>query len=207
MEKRRGGELIVIIGYNNTGKSVETRFLIENFNNKRKGKSNRPKNFGKLIVYDPHRRYEDFLVDGDIVLRPSRENWYEEVRECKDSLMVLDDYRGLIPNDRMDSGFLDILFDRAEHGLDIIIITHSPLQILNRLVTYIDKYILFYSLGDEKAFEGKTTNPEVLVMLRDMVNKEYKKYSPEDYSKLYPNFPYIYYDTVRDKAIKVNFKE
>ncbi len=40
-----------------------------------------------------------------------------------------------------------------------------------------------------------------------MVNKEYKKYSPEDYSKLYPNFPYIYYDTVRDKAIKVNFKE
>ena len=207
MDKRRGGEIIFFIGHNSTGKTVVATELVKMFNERRsKQSSNRPINYGRLAVYDVQNRFTDLMKPNDISIRTSNKDWCKELLTLRDSMVVLDDYKVLVPNDRMDSSLLDLLQYRAELGIDIILITHNPSLVLERLSYYVDKYFLFYTLGNDDSFKKKVMGAEKLIALRKVINQQYKKYTAQQYSNLYPNFPFIYYDLKTEVAKKINFK-
>ena len=207
-EKRRGGELICIIGHNNTGKTVFATQIAEDFNNRRKAINlrNYPPNYYKLAVYDVQNRFTDFFQKGDISIEHSDKEWAKKLLGLRKSLVILDDYKVLVPNDQMDKSLLDLLQYRAEYGIDIVIITHSPKLVLERLSYFIDTYCLFYTVGSNKVFKDRLGASEVLTELKKIIDKEYKRYNGNEYSKLYPNFPFIFYDGRNEKAKLVNFK-
>lgn len=206
--KQRGGELIVIIGHNNTGKTVLSTQMAEDFNKRREGVNlrNYPPNYYKLAVYDVQSRFTDYLKNGDISINSSDKEWAKKLLGLRKSLVILDDYKVLVPNDQMDKSFLDLLQYRAEYGIDIILITHNPKLVLERLSYYVDTYCLFYTAGNSNTFKGRLSGSERLIELKKMIDKEYKKYSREEYGKLYPNFPFIFYNGREEKAKLVNFK-
>ena len=141
--KRRGGEILCFLGHNNTGKSAESIFYIEQFCKKRKKIKNKNKNFNRLAVFDPQNRYQKYLEKGDLNITPLNDDWFLTVSKFRDSLVVLDDHRQLIDTDTIDKRILNLLFLRSEYGIDFIIITHFAKLIQPKLVGYIDKYLMF----------------------------------------------------------------
>ncbi len=210
MEKKRGSELIVIIGHNNTGKTSFAKKLIEGFNKRRDlatSKKKYPSNYYKLAVYDVQDQFGDYMREGDMSIRTSDKDWCKKLLKMRKGMVVLDDYKVLIPNDTMSEDLLNLLQFRAEYGLDIVLIVHNPQLILQRLSYYIDTYCLFYTAGNKDSFKGRLSGSDRLIELKKMIDNEYKSYSPLAYSKLYPNFPFIYYNGKNEKVKLVNFKK
>jgi len=210
MKKQRGSDFIAVIGTNNTGKSVIVKELIKKFNLKRdrlEAVDRYPANYNKLIVYDPQDRFKDLLRKGDHVIKLNHDNWAEDVLRYKASLLVMDDYKELFENDRLPKQVMNLMSARAEAGIDIILVTWHPKLILPRLSMFINKFVLLKSNGKDKDYISRIDGEEDFVLsLRDSLNKEYQKYTPEQYAALYPNFPFIYYDSSTNKAKKINFK-
>jgi len=210
MEKRRGSELIAIIGTNGTGKTVVARMLIEKFNAKRdrlNGTKKYPANYNKLIIYDPQHRFQDLLRKGDFEIKLNNKNWEKDVLRYKSSLIVLDDYKELFRSNNLSDGFTDVMSARAESGLDIIFITWFPRYILPRLSQFINKYFLFKVNCKDKEYIDRINGEEDVVLnIKSSLNKEFKKYTPNEYSNLYPNFPFVYFNADTNEGKKVNFK-
>lgn len=211
MDKRRGSEFIGIIGTNGTGKTVIARQLIEKFNDKRdKLNANKkyPSNYNKLVVYDPQHRFQDLLRKGDFVIKLNNKNWEKDVLKYKSSLIVLDDYRELFRTDSLSDDFMDVMSARAEQGLDIIIITWFPKLILPRLSQFLNRYFLFKVNCDDKEYSDRINGEKNVVLnIKRMLNKEFKKTTPQEYSKKYPNFPFVYFNSDTNVGVKVNFEK
>jgi hypothetical protein len=210
MDVRRGSDITMVCGTNNTGKSVIAKELIKKYNEKRdkliKNKKY-PDNYNKLIVYDPQEYFTDLMREGDINIQLNNENWEEELLNYRASLVVIDDYKELFQNDTLSKGFMNVMSNRARYGLDFIMITWSPKLILPRLTHFINKYILLKSNSSEKEFRERIGGEnDVVEGIRLALNSEYAKYTESEYSALYPNFPFIYLDTARNIVKKINFK-
>ena len=211
MEVRRGSNFLGIIGTNNTGKSVIARELIKKFNDKRdllEKNKKYPSNYNKLILYDPQHRFQDLMREGDFNIKLNDKDWEEKILNYRASYVVLDDYKELFRVDTLSDKFMDIMSSRADYGLDITVITWHPKLILPRLAMFIDKYILFKINSDDKEYCSRIEGEKDFVLgMKYALNKEFKKYTEEQYKNLYPNFPFIYYDSGRQIAKKVNFKK
>lgn len=210
MRKQRGSDFIAVIGTNNTGKSVIVRELIKKFNIKRdklERENKYPANYNKLIVYDPQARFTDLLRKGDFVIKLNNTDWAKDVLRYKASLLVMDDYKELFETNTLPPDVMNLMSARAESGIDIILVTWHPKLILPRLSIFINKFILLYCNGKDKDYISRIDGEEDYVLgLRDSLIKEYKGYTDEQYAALYPNFPFIYYDSGKNKAKKINFK-
>ena len=205
--KRRGGELIAILGHNNTGKSVTTQNIIESFNKERDNLAkNHPVNYYRLATFDVQGRFNNLKRKNDVAILPTNDDWCKQLLKLRCSLIVLDDYRILMDSDRMESDFLNLLQYRAEYGIDIIIITHNPSLLHERLTYYLNRYLLFYTTGKPESFKSKIPDYETLIKCKTEIDDYYKKYTPDEYKKIYPNFPFIEWNGVSQKAIKYNFK-
>jgi len=209
MKKQRGGELIIVIGHNNTGKTVFATRLADGFNKRRDSVNLKsyPSNYYKLAVYDVQNRFSKHLRKGDLSIKTSDKDWCKKLLKMRKSLVILDDYKVLLPNDKMDSDLLDLLQFRAEYGIDIILIVHNPKLILERLSYYVDTYCLFYTAGNSNSFKGRVSGAERLIELKKVIDKEYKSYTREEYGNLYPNFPFIFYNGRNEEAKYINFKK
>jgi len=210
MQKRRGSEFIGIIGTNGTGKTVIARMLIEKFNAKRDEAAiicGYPSNYNKLVVYDPQHRFQDLLRKGDFVIQLNNKDWEKDILKYKSSLIVLDDYRELFKTDALSDKFMDVMSKRAEQGLDIVIITWFPKLILPRLSQFLNKYFLFKVNCDDKEYSDRINGEkETVLNIKRMLNKEFEKYTEQQYADLYPNFPFVVFNSNTNRGQKVNFK-
>jgi len=210
MDARRGSEITMICGTNNTGKTAIARQLVIKYNKKRdilEKKNKYPSNYNKLIVYDPQHAFQDLMREGDVNLDMADKEWEEKVLRYRASLVVLDDYKELMPNDRLSDGFLKLMSARARFGLDFNMITWSPKLIMPRLEIFINKYILLKVNSDDKEFADRIAGDKPTVIgIKNSLNREFMRYTDEEYKKLYPNFPFVFWDGARNKAMKVNFK-
>lgn len=212
MDGDRNSNCIGIVGTNNTGKSVVTRLVIERFNKKRdRLKSNGkkyPSNYNKLIVYDPQHNFIDLLREGDIEIILGEDGWEQQVLSLRDSMCVFDDFKNLIDDDRISKDLLRIFGYRMEYGLDLIFVVWHPDLFPPRMYKFIDKYYLFRTNGDDKEFFRRINGTkETVVRCKHILDTEFIKYDELSYKALYPNFPFIYYDTGTNKAVKVNFSK
>lgn len=206
----RSGEKLLYIGASNTGKSSEVCKKVENFNKKRDllKNSRRAKkdNYLKLCVLDGHKRLSKFIREGDIILNPSMDDWIDKLKNLRDSMVILDDHKQILGENDPPIEFIQFLFDCAENGVDVIIITHGFKHVQPKLFDYFDKFCLWYFTGMDEAL-NRTGNKELFLDLKEMVTEEYRKFTPDEYTNLYPNFPYIYYDSREQKIIKINFNQ
>jgi len=179
----------MFLGHNRTGKSVTARQLAERW---------RETHDGKIYAHDPQQRFHDImdvkLVAGEAVFQEFLD---DEPREC---LLILDDYRMLHPSDRMDKGLLDIMNVRNEYCIDIIMITHAPSLVLERLTYYITHYFVYFTQGTDKGFKEKIPNYVVLTAIRNVINR----YVKNNGKGVYPTFPYMIFNNETEDVTKVN---
>jgi len=212
MDGDRGSNALVIAGTNDTGKSVLSLIIVEQFDKKRdrlkKNGRKYPSNYHKLVTFDPQDRYAKYRREGDINIIIGDEGWEDRILALRDSLCIFDDFRMLMGEDKTSKKLLQIFGWRAEYGLDLVFICWHPLLIPPRISMFMDKYWLLRTNGTEKDFVARINgNKDKIAECRRLLDKEFLQYNDTQYKALYPNFPFIYYDTGTDKALKINFKK
>lgn len=127
--------------------------------------------------------------------KPYVKDWAEElITENSDktfkwahSLLILDDYRGLHPNDRTDPKFVELLALRVKINMDIIYICHNPMMILERLSYYTTNFSIFYTESDAGDFQKRVPKYVECQRAAILINKYVMKFGRGKY----PNFPHI----------------
>ena len=207
--KKRASNIIGIVGTNNTGKTVIAEEIIKTFNIKRDklNSTNYPSNYHRLVVFDVQDRLGHLLRKGDISIRIGDEGWEKMILGLRDSMVVFDDFKVLLEGDRISKDLLKVFGYRMEYGIDLIFIVWHPSLFPPSMHRFLDKYYLFRTNGSEKEFIDRLNgSKEDLINCKRLLDKEFLKYNETEYGALYPNFPFIYYDTGTNKSIKINFK-
>lgn len=210
MAKERGSNALGIVGTNNTGKTVIAEEVIKRFNKKRDSlnSKNYPSNYHKLVVFDVQDRLGHLMREGDITIKIGDKGWEKKILGLRDSMCVFDDFRVLLPNDSLSDDLLKIFGFRMEYGLDLIFIVWHPTLFPPRMHRFIDKYYIFRVGGDDKEFVSRMNgDKDSLINIKHLVSNHCLTYSQSEYGKLYPNFPFVYYDVQTNKAVKINFKK
>ena len=211
MSNKRASNCIGIIGTNNTGKTVISEEIIKRFNAKRDRLQNNgrkyPSNYHKLVVFDVQNRYSKYMRKGDINIMIGDEGWEQKILALRDSMFIADDFKMLVDDDRISKDLLKVFGYRMEYGLDLVFIVWFPTLIPPRIYKFIDKYLLFRTNGNDKEFVSRINgDKETIIKCKEELDKEFEKYNEIQYGNLYPYFPFIFYDTGTNKAVKVNFK-
>ena len=121
------------------------------------------KNNGKLIAFDPQGIFsrEGIL---DYIISLEDKNWAKKLikknkngkYKFSNSLLILPDYRILNPKDSIQLDFLDLIQHKTEIGIDIIMSTSYPINILERLSFYISNWYIFSVEEEESSFLEKS---------------------------------------------------
>ena len=189
---------MMFLGHNRTGKTSVALSVARLWKKTHKGKN--------VICYDPQVNKFQEVVTHDITNLKDSER-LEYLGTIYDSLVIFDDYRVMLDNDRTPSELLDFLQFRNERCNDVIFITHSPSLVLTRMTTYLTHYYIFYTQSLDKGFSDKIPSAHMLVKLKDLINKYVKNFGKGIYIPATPakSFPYIVFDTERERYFPVNF--
>lgn len=152
------------------------------------------------MAFDPQNNFLK-LADKFIYITQSK-TWGAEAVKLRNALLILDDYRLLLPKSQASQELAELLAFRAQWNIDIIYICHSPALVLNILTYYTTHYYIFYTLAQKNSFEKKIPHYELCETARNYINK-YVRFHPEHKGN-YPNFPHIVVDAMNEKLITQN---
>lgn len=194
----RNNFVIALIGANGTGKTTNEIEMIQ------KWRTSRPKE--KVIGYDPHKQLGSLI---DFHINSYDKNWAAHIHsKCRNSLIVLDDYKGLLPNYIPGPGMRDMFIDRRFHNNDFIYSVHSPSNIIEMLIDYTTHYYIYYTSNTEGRFRDKMPNAELCIAASRAVNKYVSMYDfgkhPNDPEFKGQKFPYVIVDVKHRKLTAVN---
>lgn len=195
-----------MVGANHTGKSTITRRMIAEWRASRPDiiyntKKNKHERKYKVIAFDPKKQF-DGLVDQYIY--PDHKWAAYVANEARNSLIILDDYKSLIPNYIATPGMFELFAGRWHYNLDFIISCHSPGHIIDVLIDYITEFYIFHTKAGEKKFNDKMPNSKMLLDISKFVNKYVAIYGmgkhPNDVDFRGQGFPYMVFDTTKAEA-------
>lgn len=200
--KYRNNFCLFMIGHNRTGKSVIAKDIAVSYKSKFKNKK-------KIIAYDPQDRFGD--VRDSRIISEDWSEYFDETGEkllIHDTLFILDDYRGLMMNDKLDNLFLKMLMLRNEYGLDFLFIVHSPKLIIERISYYITHFALFYISGSDDNFKKsqKIQSVETIAQCSEMVNRYVREHDRGTYEDN-KNFKFAWIDTEEETVDFVNMEK
>lgn len=189
------------IGANGTGKTVTSLQLA------RAWRKYNPRR--RIIAFDPQGVLERELLDascGDILIPRGLKNWAKILTkeiaphqyQYTNYLLFIDDYRMLCTDDKTDSGLLDLLALRRFINCDVIVSTHNPSLILERLSYYVTNYSIYFTSAAEGGFDKRTANYANCEKACRIV----RQYVIQHGMGSYPKFPYA---LVTDKAKDIRF--
>lgn len=204
--------IIQMIGANHTGKSTLTKKFISEY---RLARPERLTYLDKLmpwekvgdrkynvIAFDPKLQFEGLV---DQYIRPEKDWAYQVSKKARNSLIVLDDYKSLIPNYIATPGMFELFASRWHYNLDFIISCHSPGHVIDMLVDYITEYYIFHTKTSEGKFKEKMPNSEMLIRISKTINKYTAIYGlgkhPLALDFAGQRFPYMVFDTTKPDAI------
>ncbi len=186
---RKEVRLIIIMGNNNTGKSVVAKSIIDSWIIKNPN--------GYVAAFDPQNRFDqkNINVKTDEDLR--------DLSSMKNSLIVFDDFRKIHKKERPADWLIDLMADRYENGLDLIFIFHGPKQLIEFLTTYEDLYLIFYTNYKEKDLYQRFPEPDIISKTMDIITHEYRNNGQGEY----PTFPHCMVEVNENLITKINFKD
>lgn len=187
-----------LIGANGTGKTSVTKEMVKDWRSSRPNQS--------VIGFDQHRQFDGLV---DFYINPSDKNWAIEVwRKCKNSLIILDDYKALVPNYVPTPGMREIFIDRRLNNNDVIYSCHSPGNVIDMLTDFTTHYYIFHTKNTEGKFKDKMPNAELCIGASRYVNKYTAIYGlgqhPNAPNFLGQKFPYIIANTETQRLTAVN---
>lgn len=186
-----GGErpnfCIMLIGANGSGKTLTEEDIVLWW------KQSRPeedKVVGFLGADNMHtlEKHCDFLIEYE----GKGDSWAEDLQSLENSLIILDDYRIIHPEDKIQDQFRNLMINRKNKNLDIIMACHSPIDVLSPLVSYITHYYIFNTQSTKESFSRKMGNARVLNAARVMVNKYVSVFGEGNWKD--KSFPHIIVD-------------
>ncbi len=187
MKREREVSCTYILGNNDTGKTVITKAIIANW------LKENPK--GYVAAFDPQKRFEK-----DIDIRTQED--LKDLPLMKNSILVFDDFRKIHKKNQPDEWLVDLMDNRAEHGLDLVFTAHSTKRMLEFLTIYADRYVTFFMNYKDKDIISKVPDCEIVLDALNIVKKEYR----ENGKGNYPVFPHCIVEPNNNLIIKVNFK-
>lgn len=216
MDHTRDNFFNMYIGYNRTGKSVTAKQYAYLW------RMNNPD--GIIAGFDPQRRFQS-LIDPKYSIqagekfwwfghdrkgRPTRPKGKRPLKELRNALVIMDDYRGMNRPSTTSDDLYALMEFRAEYNIDIIMVCHSPALVLEGLTMYISHYYIFYTKGKDAKFEEKIENYEECTAAANMM-KAYIGDKPEiikDHGNYYDTsgkgnhqFPHVIVDTTTGELI------
>lgn len=190
--------VIGMIGANATGKTSITKEIVSDWKNSRPGQM--------VVGFDQHRQLGDLI---DFYINPDDKDWaYHIWKKCKNCLVIMDDYKALVPNYVPTNGMRNIFIDRRHHNIDIIYSCHSPGNVIDMLTDFTTHYYIFHTKNTEGKFKDKMPNAELCIAASRAVNKYTSLYGlgkhqlDREYSG--QKFPYIIANTETQKLTAVN---
>lgn len=189
------GREVFIIGFtgdNRQGKSVECAKIALQW------KKANPT--GSIIAYDPQKRFP--FADINITIEDT--DWAEIVAERTHVLLILDDYKELIPGNNETKGILKLMAKRAENGIDIIYICHSPTDVLERFTKHTHEFYVFYTNSKHDRIKDKIpNNPQLFIDAVEYMNKYILDFGLPNYPG---PFPYVVVNIKKNTITAVHFK-
>jgi len=203
---RRGNFVWAFIGASGTGKTVTAVQLAKDWKRAKK------KVGGKIFAFDPHDAFDGI---SDVKITANDTDWAKIMMQKNPdgtfmflhSLLILDDYRSILPSDKMDRNFYDLLALRRKLDLDILYITHNPKLIIQGLVYWNTHFSLFKTEAMSDDFAEKIPKFLICQQASNVINAYCKAYHATDYDLLYPNFPYIVIKNDSDVFFPVNMDD
>ncbi len=190
-ENSRGVFLFGIIGDNGTGKTVTAREIAIEW------KSNRPG--WDVVAFDPTDGFKGVankFLDVD--------NWCQQALSLRNSLLILDEFRILHPNDKVDANLRKLFAIRRFHNIDIIYIVHSPALVIEFLTYFTSKYFIYYTQITSGKFKRKIPNYASCQGGSTLINNYVSEFGKGEYNNGNHTFPYVVIDCEKDKIDAVN---
>lgn len=202
----RGNFVWAFIGASGTGKTVTAVQLAKQWKRAKK------KLGGKIFAFDPHDAFDKV---SDVKITVNDEDWAKIMTQrhsdgsfmFRHSLLILDDYRSILPSDKMDRNFYDLLALRRKLDLDIIYITHNPRLIIQGLVYWNTHFSIFRTEAMSDDFAEKIPKFLICQQACNLINAYCKTYHATDYESLYPNFPHIMVKNDSDILYMINMDD
>ena len=124
------------------------------------------------------------------------------MRNLRNALLILDDYRTLHEQDKAEAWLLYLLQARSEQNIDIMYSIHNPALVINMLTYFTTHYYIFYTQVQEGGWKKKIPNYTTCMAVSNYVNKYVKIYGRGKY----PDFPYMIIDNENEEVIAQNMK-
>lgn len=190
--------VIGMIGANGTGKTSITKELVSDW------RISRPNQ--KVIAFDQHRQFDGLV---DFFINPEDKDWAWHIwKKVKNSLIILDDYKALVPNYVPTNGMRQIFIDRRLNNNDVIYSCHSPGNVIDMLTDFTTHYYIFHTKNTEGKFKDKMPNAELCIAASRAVNKYTSLYGlgqhKSDPHFSGQHFPYIIANTETQRLLAVN---
>lgn len=191
IKKLRDNFLYVFLGINRSGKSTTARKQVIEW---------RLANPNKLVFgYDPQRRFRKSpegtnpnsygysAVDLiDVHITPAMENWAVAMCKQRDCLLLIDDFRKLHEPARPIEGLKLLMYDYCDYNIDIIVIFHTPIDVLTCISSHATHYFIFLLNEAAGQFKAKIANFDLCLVASEEVNTYVRDHGKGDW----PNFPY-----------------
>lgn len=127
-----------------------------------------------------------------------------------DCLLVLDDFRTLHPLHQMQQDLIELLGQRTLMNLDVIYSVWNPVNLLDQMAGFNNRYSIFYTMSQQGGFSDKIPNYIPCQKSAKLINKYVTHYGLLDRGReLYPDkFPYfLVRDDYETKSTAVNVNE
>ncbi len=167
-----------------------------------------------IIVHDPQSRFKDvqtgYINSIDELDKFIKKEKGERTQlRITNALFVFDECQMLLGSGRTPQALLDLLALGSEYGVEFIFITHHPQLIPPRVAMYLTHFFIFTTGSGTKSFEDdRIEGVETLAQVKEIVTAYVKKYPKGgDGLGIYPNFPFAFVETNKEKVKFINMPE
>lgn len=198
----RGNLNDIYIGVNQSGKTTVAEKMARSW------RSAKPRSHAvvahdpsyKKNVYPPIHRIEDIT---NFTIDPEDENWCIRVKQMRNILLWLDEFRLLNEKNTSPKGLKNVLQMKDHWNIDMVSIFHNPELVLNCFTYHQPRYFIFQTSAKEGSFQKKIPNYNLCITASEQVNNYIKEFG----EPVYPKFPYIVVDTNKNRLQAFNMEK
>lgn len=175
MEQERAAKLIIILGFNGTGKTTITKQLVANEMKKPSGRGLvvTPDDIEWQTLPDVNTRLnhhiKEYVKFRKIIYQPGVLNWIAEY--FRNGLLIFDDCRAYL-GATTDQELHNLLIRRRQKSIDIIAVGHGFSEVPPKFFTFASEIILFKTMDNIQRRKDVIRNFEEMKAAQSRINEK-----------------------------------